>query len=160
MKTTWYTADQVAEMLEMHPKTIRKYIREGKLKAQKVGKNWRISGHDLSLFMEGEQPQNNDMMRASNEERYSTEASSSEDDMRIKVSTVVDLSSVNKDEASRLGNMLVAITHSKDPAYGKSTLNVQYFEKDEKLRIMIWGTLAFTEIMLGSIKELTEERDA
>ncbi len=55
--------------------------------------------------------------------------------------------------------MLVAITHSKDPTYGKSTLNVQYFEKDEKLRIMIWGTLAFTEIMLGSIKELTEERD-
>ncbi len=109
--------------------------------------------------MEGDQPKSNDLVQMSNEESYSTEASLNQEKMGIKVSTVVDISSVNKDEASRLGNMLVAITHSKDPTYGKSTLNVQYFEKDEKLRIMIWGTLAFTEIMLGSIKELTEERD-
>lgn len=39
-------------MLGMHHKTIRKFINEGKLRANKVGKQWRISSHDLSLFME------------------------------------------------------------------------------------------------------------
>ncbi|MDB2076923.1 helix-turn-helix domain-containing protein [Clostridium paraputrificum] len=42
----------MAEMLGMHHKTIRKFINEGKLRANKVGKQWRISSHDLSLFME------------------------------------------------------------------------------------------------------------
>ena len=31
----------------MHPKTIQKYIREGKLRAAKVGKSWRVTGHDI-----------------------------------------------------------------------------------------------------------------
>ncbi len=42
MKTTWYTADQVAEMLEMHPKQYGNIYVKGN-EAQKVGKNWRIS---------------------------------------------------------------------------------------------------------------------
>ena len=52
MEEKFYTIDQIAEILGMHHKTIRKFITEGKLRANKVGKQWRISGHDLSLFME------------------------------------------------------------------------------------------------------------
>lgn len=52
MENQFYTIDKVAEILGMHHKTIRKFITEGKLAASKVGKQWRISGHDLSLFME------------------------------------------------------------------------------------------------------------
>ena len=52
MEDKFYTIDKIAEMLGMHHKTIRKFITEGKLRANKVGKQWRISGHDLSLFME------------------------------------------------------------------------------------------------------------
>lgn len=39
-------------MLGMHHKTIRKFINGGKIRANKVGKQWRISSLDLSLFME------------------------------------------------------------------------------------------------------------
>jgi excisionase family DNA binding protein len=39
-------------MLNIHPKTIQRYIREGKLRATKIGKGWRITGHDLSTFTE------------------------------------------------------------------------------------------------------------
>jgi excisionase family DNA binding protein len=48
-----YTVEQISAMIEMHPKTVQRYIREGRLKAQKIGKAWRVGGHDLSVFLEG-----------------------------------------------------------------------------------------------------------
>ncbi|WP_097004391.1 helix-turn-helix domain-containing protein [Lacrimispora amygdalina] len=36
----------------MHHKTIRNFITEGKLRAVKVGKQWRISHDDLRSFMD------------------------------------------------------------------------------------------------------------
>jgi excisionase family DNA binding protein len=53
MNISYYTVDQIAELLHIHPKTIQRYIREGKLPASKIGKSWRVSGHDLSRFAEG-----------------------------------------------------------------------------------------------------------
>ena len=53
MKETYYSVEQIAQMLNIHPKTIQRYIREGKINAVKLGKSWRVSGHDLSRFTEG-----------------------------------------------------------------------------------------------------------
>ena len=52
MENKFYTIDQVAEVLDIHHKTVRKFIKEGKLKANKVGKQWRISQIDLEVFTE------------------------------------------------------------------------------------------------------------
>jgi len=43
LEEKFYTIDQIADLLGMHHKTIRKFINEGKLGARKVGKQWRIS---------------------------------------------------------------------------------------------------------------------
>ena len=48
----YYTVDIIAKMLSMHPKTIQRYIREGKLHAKKVGKSWQVQEQDLRNFME------------------------------------------------------------------------------------------------------------
>jgi len=54
MTREYYTVEQISEMLNIHPKTIRRYIREGRLHATKIGKSWRITGHDLSVFVESD----------------------------------------------------------------------------------------------------------
>lgn len=41
---------QVAFILKVHPLTIRRYLREGKLEAIKVGGNVRIKDSDLAKF--------------------------------------------------------------------------------------------------------------
>lgn len=46
----FYTVNQAAIVLRVHPLTIRRYIKEGKLKAYRVGGNIRISVNDLRLF--------------------------------------------------------------------------------------------------------------
>ena len=46
----YYTVNQAAIALKVHPLTIRRYIKEGKLKAYRVGGNVRISVNDLRSF--------------------------------------------------------------------------------------------------------------
>lgn len=46
----FYTINQAAIVLKVHPLTIRRYIKEGKLKAYRVGGNIRIAVNDLRNF--------------------------------------------------------------------------------------------------------------
>ncbi|MDA1060224.1 MAG: helix-turn-helix domain-containing protein [bacterium] len=46
------TTEQVANILQMHPFTILKFIREGKLKGLKLGRVYRIKESDVHEFLE------------------------------------------------------------------------------------------------------------
>ncbi len=46
------TTEQVAELLQVHPFTVLKYIKTGKLKAIKLGRVWRIRESDVERFLE------------------------------------------------------------------------------------------------------------
>jgi excisionase family DNA binding protein len=48
----FYTVQEIAEMLKVHWQTILNYIKTKKLKAVKIGKEYRIREADLSEFLE------------------------------------------------------------------------------------------------------------
>lgn len=48
----FYTVKQAAISLKVHPLTIRRYIKEGKLKAIRAGGNIRIGLPDLKTFIQ------------------------------------------------------------------------------------------------------------
>ena len=91
----YYTVEQIAEMIGMHPKTIQRYIREGRLRAQKIGKAWRVTGHDLSTFIEGTDGV------AKNETSPGLQSIIEAAKKNIKVSTVIDIPVSNTSEAVR-----------------------------------------------------------
>lgn len=47
-----YTVDEVAETLKLDAETIRRYINSKKIRAYKIGKEWRIKESDLLEFIE------------------------------------------------------------------------------------------------------------
>jgi excisionase family DNA binding protein len=47
MSSDLHTVEQAAERLKLHPKTVLRMIREGRLKATRLGKAYRIAGADL-----------------------------------------------------------------------------------------------------------------
>lgn len=51
-ETQYYTLDEVAVMLKVVYLTVYRWVRAGKLKAYKVGKQYRISKEQLDLFLE------------------------------------------------------------------------------------------------------------
>ncbi len=46
------TPAQVADRLQIHERTVTRWLRGGYLRGFKLGKEWRISPTDLSAFME------------------------------------------------------------------------------------------------------------
>lgn len=45
-----YAVDEVAQLLGLHVKTVRGYVRAGTLPATRVGKSYRIAAADLAAF--------------------------------------------------------------------------------------------------------------
>lgn len=159
MENQFYTIDKIAEILGMHHKTIRKFITEGKLGATKVGKQWRISGHDLSIFMERNNVNINDkkISEESNIDFVTNGEVKETVKQKVNVSTVVDINDLDKEEYFRISNTLIALMNCKDPKMGKSTINMKYDENAKRLRVLLWGHISFIEEMLSSISMIVEQ---
>ncbi len=139
MPEKYYTAEQAAEMMKMHIKTVQRYIREGRLKANKVGKSWRITGHDLSVFLEGERDE---------ADAFSVAES------KVQVSAVADILAASQHDAIRIMNTLTALSNAKPREEGPSSLTVQYLEPEHKVRAMVYGSIGYVRMLLDSIAVL------
>lgn len=137
MQETYYTVEQIAQMLQMHPKTVQRYIREGKLRAVKVGKGWRVGGHDLSVFTEGETAARGETPTA-------------------VVSCVADVFAADKATAIRIVNTLTSGLNSKPAGEGQCSMQTQYIPEEQKLRITLYGSARVAAALLDTIATLTE----
>ena len=140
MDDSFFSAEQVAQMLGMHVKTIQRYMREGVLPASRIGSRWRVSGHDLSAFTE----------------RRGAEKPPEPAETRVKASTVLDIRVNGRNDAIRIVNTLTAALNGKPPEYGASTMTAQFIEPERAVRVAMWGTLRFTQAMLGYVAALTD----
>ena len=157
MKTTMHTVEQVAEILDLHPKTIRRFIRDGRLTATKVGGQWRIKDTDLKKFT-GENP-DDILSEEGKKEDKNTKVGTSETPTpirKIQVSAVVDIFVENKDEAMRISNTIFAVINCKDPDYGNSRCDFMYYENETKARFILWGTPRFISDLLACVSEISE----
>ena len=50
---TIYTARETADILHISERTVRSYIKGGKLQAQKIGGDWAISEENIKAFING-----------------------------------------------------------------------------------------------------------
>ncbi len=134
----YYTVEQISSMLDMHPKTIQRYIREGRLRAVKIGKAWRVTGHDLSAFTE-QQPDTSSLSTAAD----------------VTVSAVADIADLDQQASMRIVDALTAALNAKPPSYGRTSMHTQYIEHERTLRVTLWGGAAFIAVMMDAIASLT-----
>jgi len=50
----YLTPDEVAERLGRNPELVRRWIREGRLRAEKVGRSWAVTERELERFQRSE----------------------------------------------------------------------------------------------------------
>jgi excisionase family DNA binding protein len=143
MQKDYYTVEQISEMLDIHPKTIQRYIREGKLRATKIGKSWRVTGHDISVFMESN--------------RNEMPGSEIRQERSVIASSVIDIIAYGKEDAIRIMNALTAALNSKPPEYGQSSMQSQYIESEHTVRVTLWGDIRFMAVMMDAIVSLTQQ---
>ena len=148
MEEKYYSVEQIATMIDMHPKTIQRYLREGKLKAQKIGKSWRVSGHDLSTFVEGTEAD------GASGVVHGVQAIIGAAMENIRVSTVIDIPVKSSADAVQIVNWVTSSMNSKSPESVQTSMTSQYIESEHLLRIMLWGSPSFMEIIMNSFANL------
>lgn len=49
-----YTVPELAKLFKLSPQSVRKYLKEGRIKGQKVGVKWLVSEESIREFLKGE----------------------------------------------------------------------------------------------------------
>lgn len=139
-----YTIEQVAERLSLHVKTVRHYVRDGRLKAVRIGKSYRIAATDLAGLIG--QPISSLDPEPVPRHRYA------------EVSSVVEIDAVSPTLADRVMNLLVGASQSRDGSEPQS-LRVQtiYDATRGRLKVILIASIETTTSFLKIIKALLEE---
>lgn len=143
-----YNVAEIARILDLHPKTVRRLIRDGQIKARKIGREWRIRKEDLREYAHGELT------------GPSPDPSSPiplED--RIHVSAVIELEEGDSEEVSRITNTLLAVVSAKDREWGDSRYDVIFHPETRKARFVVHGSPGFIKALLEMVEVLAGSGD-
>lgn len=47
-----YSVDELANMFDVHPETIRRMLKRGEIKGYKFGREWRVNEDELKKYTE------------------------------------------------------------------------------------------------------------
>jgi excisionase family DNA binding protein len=136
------SVEQVAELLKLHVRTIRNYVRSGALKATRIGKQYRIALGDLEAFS-GQPVENHD-------DRSLAPGG------RVEVSGVINVAGVTPALASRLTNTLMATAKGPRERDQSLAISTTYEVEHDRLRILVAADLTTMRSMLGLIEVLLE----
>jgi excisionase family DNA binding protein len=134
-----YSVDEVAELLGLHVRTVRGYIRGGRLEAVRIGKQYRIPAAAVRELT-GRGPA----------------AGGSAGAVRAEVSSIVQIDGVGRGAADRLATLVLAgVNTGRDP--GRS-LRVQtvHDEERERMKIVILGGASDTAEVLRLLDAVLE----
>lgn len=145
MEIKLYTILELKDILNLHPKTILRFIHEGKIKARKIGRSWRVSEDDLRVYCHSE---------LSGKRAPAPAPDYNSLGERIRVSAVVEIIEQNSEEASRLSNSLVAMLNSERDSKGNSRFDFFYYPEIQKAKYVFYGSPGFIGTILSTFDEL------
>src|SRR5271156_4038678 len=99
MSQELYSVEQVAERLGLHVRTVRNYVREGRLKAVRIGKQYRIAREDLETM--------------TGRPASSFDPEPVRRNRHVEVSSIVQIDAISPDASSRVTNFLVSAANGR-----------------------------------------------
>jgi len=132
-----YSVEQIADLLGLHVRTVRHYVRDGKLKATRIGKQYRIARQDLEAF--------------TGQSASALERPPARRQRHIEVSTVVLIDAVSQDSAYRLTTFLTAGLSGRSQSDAPARVETVYDEERARLKIIISASIETTNTLLGAI---------
>jgi excisionase family DNA binding protein len=138
-----YSVDEVAERLGLHVRTIRNYIRQGRLKATRIGKQYRIAAEDLDAF--AGRPVAPPARQTARRTRH------------VEVSAVVEVDAIGPDQANRITGGTVAVAKGRDESDQPLRVQTIYDRERGHLKIIAIGSLPTVEGVLRLVGFLLEQ---
>ncbi|WBB76520.1 helix-turn-helix domain-containing protein [Micromonospora sp. WMMD1128] len=127
MGNDMYSVEQVAALLGLHVRTVRGYIRAGRLRAVRIGKQYRIARADLDALTG----------------RPATATPSA-----AEVSSIVALDGVDRAAADRLATLVLAGVNTHPDPDRPLRVQTVHDEERQRMKLVILGDLAATADLL------------
>jgi excisionase family DNA binding protein len=137
------SVEQVASALGVHVRTVRRYIRDGRLGATRIGKMYRISAAELAVLT-GRPLADPDPVRLAR---------------HCEASTIVQIDAISPDAAMRVMNGVGGAIKGRDKI-SDTPLRVDtvYDETRARLKIIVTGSLPTTVGLLKLLEVYAELR--
>ncbi len=131
--TDWYSAEQVAEQLGLHVRTVRNYVRDGRLKAVRIGKQYRIAHADLAAL---------------------TGRATETGGRHVEVSSIVHVDGIDTVPANRMITLLTGLPKGTGQPV---RLDAVHDAERSRLKIVVLGGVDATVELLRLIDALVEQ---
>ncbi|MFD5323391.1 helix-turn-helix domain-containing protein [Streptomyces sp. NPDC127092] len=138
----YYTVEQIADLLDLHVKTVRGYVRDGRLPATRVGRQYRISREDLEAFT-----------------GTPVAPAPAPRGPRADVSSIVQVDGVDRHTADRLANAVMATVLGRHgdtgpDSGGRLRVETVFDEDRDSLKFVVLGDLDTTADLLKVLDAL------
>ncbi|HUO91915.1 MAG TPA: helix-turn-helix domain-containing protein [Rhizomicrobium sp.] len=144
MDQDFYTITEVAKRLKLHVKTVLIYVRDGRLKATRIGKQYRVARSDFDAFSRGH--------------AAPAEADDGRRTRHVDVSSIVEIDAISRPTAERTVTHLQGALKGRSPADRPTRLDTIYYEDIARLKLIISASPETTASLLNLIPILIEER--
>jgi excisionase family DNA binding protein len=139
-----YSVEQVADLLGLHVKTVRNYVRDGRLKAVRIGKQYRIARADLEALTGGP-------VAAPARETVRRQR-------RVEVTSIVQIDAIDPDTMSRLTTLLISAAKNRPDSDERLRVETIYDEERGSMKIIIVGGAENTAQLLRLVTVLLENQ--
>ena len=133
MTREFYSPEQVANRLGLHVRTVRNYVRDGRLKAVRIGKQYRIASEDLATLTGSAGAADHDRAQVHR---------------HVDVSIIVHVDAIGREPASRVTNALLAAAKGRDKNDDPLRVDTLYDEERARLKVMLTGSVGTTVVLL------------
>ena len=135
--TELFSVDEVASQLGLHVRTVRNYVRSGRLKAVRIGKQYRIAREHLEAL--------------TGHPAATPAAAPETPRLHGEVSSIVQIEAIGIDAASRVTNALMASLNGRPEDDEPSRVDTIYDPDRARLKVIITGSIATTASLLKFI---------
>lgn len=125
-----YSVEQVAERLGLHARTVRNYVRDGRLPAVRIGKQYRIAHADLEAFTGRPVPE--PLGESTRRGRHT------------EVSSIVEIDAVGAETAHRLTTLLTSAAATRGPGGSPLRIETVYDTERARMKVVVIGSLGDT----------------
>jgi excisionase family DNA binding protein len=153
MTENMYSAEEAAQILGLQVRTVRNYVREGRLPGIRIGKQYRISRADLEAFTAGAGAREAALTGHLTLEQPRSQAAA-------EVASVVQIDGIGEPGRDRLEGT-VAAAAALAAQGGGSQLRVEplYDAERRRLKLIIVGTVAEVVELLRVVELFSAEPD-
>jgi excisionase family DNA binding protein len=137
-----YSTEEVAGMLGLHVRTVRNYVRDGRLPAVRIGKQYRIAAEDVDELTGGRTP--------------SAPAASAPVPPRVEVTAVVQVEGIDEQTMSRLSALVTGAVSGRPGGAARLHVETVYDQSRRAVKIVAIGGAEDTATLVQLIGTFAE----